>query len=212
MKITFMGMFMSMLGIAGCSAEKSSEKTTTEPKKLGVQIIIGSTREGRISDKISKALQAMVATRTDITTEIIDLRDYKLPFLYDATPPMQQEKISDPVIQKWSDKIKSADAFIIVVPEYNSGYPGVLKNALDLLYKEWNNKPVGLVGHSGGPSGGTSVLAQMRTVTKAFKMIPVMAEIKIPSSWKALDTQGNLVDQTIPAQLNTLIDQLIAAR
>jgi NAD(P)H-dependent FMN reductase len=97
-----------------------------------------------------------------------------------------------------------------VVPEYNSGYPGVFKNALDLLYKEWNNKPVGFIGYSGGASGGTSAIAQLRDVARAFQMIPVSSAINIPSAWKALDLHGNLVDTTIEQKLNTLIDQLRA--
>ncbi|MGC2310123.1 MAG: NADPH-dependent FMN reductase [Candidatus Babeliaceae bacterium] len=178
-------------------------------KKI-IKIILGSTRQGRMSDKIGAALQKMASKRTDVRVEIADLRDYNLPFLNDAISPIYRKEITDPVIQKWSDTIQKADAFIIVVPEYNAGYPGVLKNALDLLYEEWNKKPVAFVGYSGGKNGGANAVAQLRHVVKELKMIPVSAELLIPSSWGAFDSKGQLQDVKIEKALNTMIDQLIA--
>lgn len=190
---------------SGCESAKSS------PKKFNIQIILGSTRPERLSDKLAKSLKAMV-NRTDVSIEIVDLRDYNLPFLNTAIAPASITEISDPFVKKWSDKIKQANAFIIVTPEYNSGYPGVLKNAFDSIYKEWNNKPVAIVSYSGGPSGGTSVTNQLITVTKALQMIPVSKNINIPNSWKAFDENGNLVDNTLSKKFNDIIDLLVAAK
>lgn len=181
------------------------------PKKRAIQIILGSTRQGRTADKIATALQQFVATRTDITTEIIDLRDYNLPFLNDEVPPARREIITDPIIKRWSDKITEADAFIMVVPEYNSGYPGVLKNALDSLYKEWASKPVAFVGYSGGPGGGVSAVAQLRTVAKTLGMIPVLSDLAIPSVWQAFDEKGVLVNKNIEKEFTAMIDHIIKA-
>ena len=213
LKLIVTVLVMTIFG-EGCTAKKKHHEAVqtskdAQSKKTTVQIIVGSTRQGRMSDKIAHALKDMVKDRSDITTEVVDLRTYHLPFLNDEIAPASRKVITDPVIATWSQKISEADAYIIVVPEYNAGYPGVLKNALDSLYKEWNNKPVALVGYSGGPSGGASALAQLRTVTQAFKMIPVSQDIKIPFSWKAFDEDGNLVDKNIPAVLNTVIDQII---
>lgn len=184
-----------------------------ETKKIPlIQIVLGSTRKGRSSDKIGNLLKQMADKRGDISTQIVDLRDFTLPFLNDEEAPSRRKQITDPLVKKWSDKIKEADSFIIIVPEYNAGYPGVLKNALDSLYVEWNNKPVAFVGYSGGPSGGKSVINQLREVTVELEMIPVSLEIKIPTFWKAFDQQGNLVDKTIEARLNSIIDQLIGKK
>jgi len=184
-----------------------SKETTRIPV---IQIILGSTRKARVSDKIGNSLKRMADKRTDISTEIVDLREFNLPFLNDEVAPQKRKEIVDPAVKKWSDKIKEADAYVIVTPEYNSGYPGVLKNALDSLYAEWNSKPVALVGYSGGSSGGTTVLNRLRQVVAALKMKPVSLEIKIPSSWQAFDQQGNFVDKTIEDQLNAIVNQLLA--
>ncbi|HEV2917028.1 MAG TPA: NADPH-dependent FMN reductase [Candidatus Babeliales bacterium] len=192
-----------------CNTSIIKEDITNMKKDIHIAIILGSTRDGRISEKIGVALKYILDKRSDIKPEIIDLKDYNLPFLYDQTPPASQTVITDPIIQKWSEKIRNTDGFIIIVPEYNAGYPGVLKNALDLLYKEWNNKPVGLVGHSGGPSGGISAITQMQTVLHAFKMIPASSSITIPTSWKAFDEKGGLIDQTIEPKLMAIINELL---
>jgi len=186
-----------------------SNNSAYHPK---IQFILGSTHKGRISDKIGTLLKKMADKKQDVSTQIVDLRDFPLPFLNDEVAPSKRKYITDPALQKWSDKIQEADAFIIVVPEYNAGYPGVLKNALDSLYVEWNNKPVAFIAYSGGPSGGTSVIAQLRQVTTELKMKPLTLDIKIPTSWKAFDQQGNLVDTTIEQKLNSIIDQLISTK
>jgi NAD(P)H-dependent FMN reductase len=177
-----------------------------------IKIILGTTRTGRTSKKIADTLKKMADKRTDIHTEIIDLNDYNLPFFNDVIAPDRRETITDPVVQKWSDKITQSSSFIIVLPEYNSGYPGVLKNALDSLYKEWNNKPVAFVGYSGGPTGGSSAIAQLRQVAKTLQMIPIDVEINIPMAWKVFDQDGNLLDKNIEPQLNNMIDAIIAAQ
>jgi NAD(P)H-dependent FMN reductase len=198
-----------MICISSCKEIKSSHDIEHVSTKMNLKIILGSTRQGRTSEKIGNALMHVLNKRADITTEIIDLKDYNLTFLYDEVMPISRKVITDPATKKWSDKIAQADAFIIVVPEYNAGYPGVLKNALDILYKEWNNKPVGFVGYSGGSSGGAHAVAQLHDVALALEMIPVTCVITIPSAWKALDTKGNLINMNIASELNTMVDQLI---
>jgi NAD(P)H-dependent FMN reductase len=203
--------------IANCSEKpkqenisKDAHAATAQATKMSLAIILGSTREGRSSDKIATQVKKIADKRTDFIAEIIDLRDHRLPFLDDAVAPIAREKITDPIVQKWSEVIGSAQAFIFVVPEYNSGYPGVLKNALDSLYKEWNNKPAALIGYSGGPSGGSSALNQLKTVLSALKMTSVEPGIKIPQIWNAFDDLGNFKDKNIEAELNVMLDKLAA--
>lgn len=205
--------------VSGCVVQPSAQnktKTTSNStvQKMNIFIILGSTRQGRMSPALGELIRVLASKRTDITIDVIDLNTFSLPFLNDEIPPSSRKVITDPLVQAWSDKIKAGDAFIIVTPVYNSGYPGVLKNALDLLYHEWNGKPVGFIGYSGGPSGGAEAIAQLRQVTgHGLEMIPVAQEIKIPTSWKARTAQGNFVDASaIEQQLNVMIDQLIAAQ
>lgn len=195
--------------LSSCNDQvKNYDNTKYATKKMNLKVILGSSRQGRTSEKIGGALKRILKQRTNINTEVVDLREYNLPFLHDEIMPAKRKTITDPATKRWSEKIEQADAFIVVVPEYNAGYPGVLKNALDILYKEWNNKPVGFVGYSGGPSGGSSVVAQLREVARALKMIPIEYHITIPSSWKALDAQGNFINMNIEEELNIMIDQL----
>lgn len=179
---------------------------SASPKKIG--ILLGSTRQGRTSHKIGAALQAIAITKQGIETHIIDLRDFNLPFIYEETSPAQRTKIADPCIQKWSKTISSFDAFIFVVPTYNAGYPGELKNAIDLLYKEWAGKPVSFVGYSGGNTGGSEAIDGLTAVTKACNMIPVTVSVKIPTAWKAFDAKGEL-SSTITAEATEMIDNLM---
>lgn len=215
-KIFVAASFITALMFIACidSRENPQERASTaKTKKLNVQIILGSTRQGRTSDKIGRAVKKMLDKNGMIhDVEIIDLRDYNLPFLNDEVAPASREVITDPILKKWSDKILQADAFIIIVPEYNSGYPGVLKNALDSLYKEWNNKPVALIGYSGGPSGASNALAQLRQVILALQMIPVETTIKIPSAWKAFDSKGNMENKNFESELNRMVSDLIKAQ
>jgi NAD(P)H-dependent FMN reductase len=180
------------------------------PSEKTILIILGSTRLERSSEKIVRALQASLTPKSNFIVKVADLRDFQLPFLADAVAPASRKEITDPQVKKWSDKILQADAFIFVVPEYNGGYPGVLKNALDSLYKEWNNKPVGFVGYSGGPSGGKSAIAQLKSVAQALQMVPVECDIFIPTSWKALTKQGKLENKNIEQEFAQLVNQIIA--
>lgn len=188
---------------------KANVSMNNPTKKTLIQFILGSTRNGRLSPKIGDYLKKLAGKRDDVSIEIVDLKNFNLPFLNDEISPSKRKEITDPLVKKWSDKIKEADAFIIISPEYNGGYPGVLKNALDSLYAEWSNKPVAFVGYSGGLSGGTGAIKQLRDVVLELKMKPIDLDIKIATSWKAFDQEGSLVDKTIESRLNSIINELI---
>jgi NAD(P)H-dependent FMN reductase len=176
-----------------------------------IEIILGSTRLGRSSDKIGKNLEK-IAKAKGVNVEIIDLREYTLPFFEEEIIPAKRTVFLDPNVKRWSDKVREASAFVIVCPEYNAGYTGVLKNALDTLYVEWHNKPVGLVGYSGGLSGGAPMIAQLDQVVRRLKMVPVSTSIKIPKVGKAFDSTDNFIDPTIAHDFELMLDQLIAAQ
>ncbi len=116
---------------------------------LNMKVIAGSTREGRFSDKAAAWIAEEIKKQEGVAVEVLDLRDYPLPFYTDPISPamVKDGAYSNEMVRKWATKIREADAFIIVTPEYNHGTSGVLKNALDWVYQEWNNKPVAFVSY-----------------------------------------------------------------
>ncbi|MFZ2523086.1 MAG: NAD(P)H-dependent oxidoreductase [Minisyncoccia bacterium] len=148
-------------------------------KPLKIQIIIGSTRQGRFSEKPAQWIFEEAKKLEGVEVELLDLRDYQLPFLDDSMPPsMAKGQYSDEAIKKWSEKINDGDAFIIVTPEYNHGYSAVLKNALDVISPEWNRKPVGFVSY--GSAMGARSVEQLRQVAVELQMAPIRNAIHIP--------------------------------
>jgi NAD(P)H-dependent FMN reductase len=147
--------------------------------KLKIKIIIGSTRQGRFSEKPAQWIYEEAKKLDDVEAELLDLRDYSMPFFESPmSPSMAKGKYENKVVQKWAEKIKEADAFIIVTPEYNHGYPAVLKNAMDVIYPEWNRKPVGFVSY--GSAMGARAVEQLRQVAIELQMAPIRNAIHIP--------------------------------
>jgi len=146
---------------------------------VNIQIIVGSTRKGRYSDKPAQWIYTELLAVPEVKAEIVDLRDYDLPFFNEAVSPSRLNKqYSQPEIIKWSAKVDQADAFIIISPEYNHGYTAVLKNALDHLYSEWGHKPVGFISYGG--VSGARVIEQIRLVSIELQMLPIKNAIHIP--------------------------------
>lgn len=126
-----------------------------------VQLIIGSTRQNRLSPSIASWIEKQVAKNDELELEIVDLKDLNLPLFDEPMPPSMAPGESDSA-KAWSAKVSSADAFIVLSPEYNAGYPGVLKNAIDYLKPEWHHRPVTIVTYGFG--GGVSSAAQLQQV------------------------------------------------
>lgn len=146
--------------------------------EIKIKIIMGSTREGRFSDKAAKWIDEEVKKYDEISTEIIDLRDYEMPFFNEvATPSSKEEPYKNEAVVRFTAKIKEADAFIIVTPEYNRGTSAVLKNALDWVYQEWNNKPVAFLGY--GVVGAARAIEQLRLNAIELQMAPVRESVNI---------------------------------
>lgn len=143
---------------------------------IRIGIILGSTRPNRNGEQVAKWVSDMASRRSDAEFELIDLRDHPLPHLEEAplarTGPSQNEHI-----RAWSEKIASFDGFVIVTPEYNHSAPGVLKNALDHLYAEWNNKAAGIVSY--GVVGGARAAEQLRMVCGALQMADVSQQVTL---------------------------------
>lgn len=178
---------------------------------MKISIIIGSTRNTPTGKQIADNIVQMLPKISNIDFQVVFVNDYDLPFYVDATSPAsRKDAITDPVFKKWSDLISVSSGFILVAPEYNGGYPAPLKNALDCLYQEWNHKPVGIIGYSGGTSGGSSMIAQLKTVCERLEMVPVATAVKIPQSWKAFNKDGILVEyDRVKKELLMMVDELV---
>ncbi|MEZ4195427.1 MAG: NAD(P)H-dependent oxidoreductase [Candidatus Paceibacterota bacterium] len=131
---------------------------------LNIKVIVGSTREGRFSEKVLPWLTVELDKVKDVAYEILDLRDWAMPFFDYAMSPayVKDGQYPNETATKFATKIAEVDAFIIISPEYNHGYPAVLKNVLDSVYAEWNNKAVGFISY--GSVGGGRVVEQLRQV------------------------------------------------
>ena len=144
-------------------------------KKIGV--IIASTREGRVGRSIAEYVLTQVVANPQFCYDLIDLKQENLPFNDEPMPAVMHQYQHAHTLQ-WSQKISGYDGFVIVTPEYNHGYAAPLKNALDMLYVEWNHKPVALVGYGYGASGTRSI-EQLRQVLTYLQMKPVWREVNI---------------------------------
>ena len=146
---------------------------------IKVKVIIGSTRQNRFSEKPAAWIFEEAKKLEGVEIELLDLRDYEMPF-FDSpmSPSMAGGKYSNEIVKKWAGKINEADAFIVVSPEYNHGYPAVLKNAMDVIYPEWNRKPVGFVSYGGAM--GARVIEQLRQVAVELQMTPIRSAVHIP--------------------------------
>jgi NAD(P)H-dependent FMN reductase len=143
-----------------------------------IQIIIGTTRPGRFSEKPAAWLVDRLGARDDLALEVVDLRDHPLP-LYDQTvPPARSLRdYPAPEIARLGETLDRADGYIMITSEYNHGYPASLKNALDFIFPELNRKPVTFVGY--GNVGGARAIEQLRLVTVEFEMAPLRWAVHI---------------------------------
>jgi len=149
---------------------------------LKIKVIVGSTRANRFSEKTSRWIFDEATKRPAFDAELVDLREYPLPFFEEALPPgLAKDSYANPAVVLWRDKIKEADGFIICTPEYNHGYPAVLKNALDYVYSAWNRKAVAFV--SWGGAGGARAVEQLRLVAVELGMAPTRAAVHVPNPW-----------------------------
>jgi NAD(P)H-dependent FMN reductase len=178
------------------------ERTVTR-----IGIILGSTRPNRNGEQVARWVLEVASGRNDADYELVDLRDYPLPHLDEPLPPSLGDYQNEHTLQ-WAAKIASFDGFVIVTPEYNHGTSGVLKNAIDYLYAEWNNKAVGFVSYGG--AGGARAAEHLRLVAGELQMADVRQQVVL-----SLVTEFEKFsvfkpgDYNLPA-LNTMLDQVVA--
>ena len=143
---------------------------------IRVAIIVGSTRPGRRAEVVARWVYDIASKRSDAEFEVVDILDFNLPLLDEPMSPARGE-YTQPHTKAWSAKIDSFDAFVFVTPEYNHGPSGALKNAIDFLYREWNDKAAAFVSYGG--AGGTRAVEQLRLVMGELQVADVRAQVAL---------------------------------
>jgi NAD(P)H-dependent FMN reductase len=174
---------------------------------LKIGIIVGSTRPGRRAPALAQWVLDIASKRNDASFEIIDIEEFDLPVLDEPMPP-SMGNYSHAHTKRWSEKINSLDGFIFVTPEYNHSISGALKNAIDFIYREWNNKAAGFVSY--GTTGGARAVEHLRGIMAEVQVADVRAHVSL----SLFTDYVNFVEFT-PAQwhfgqLNTMLDQLVS--
>jgi NAD(P)H-dependent FMN reductase len=174
---------------------------------IKVAVIIGSTRPGRVGEAVARWVYEIAQQRGDAEVELVDIKDFNLPLLDEPVPPSMGQ-YSQPHTKAWAAKIASFDAFVFVTPEYNHGTSGALKNAIDYLYREWNNKAAGFVGY--GSAGGTRAVESLRLVMGELQIADVRSQVAL-----SLFTDFENFSVFKPAShheksVNGMLDQVIA--
>ncbi|MBX7266691.1 NAD(P)H-dependent oxidoreductase [Micromonospora sp. Llam7] len=172
-----------------------------------IGIIIGSTRPGRHGETVARWVHGIAAKRVDAEYELVDLQDFNLPHLDEMTPPSLGQ-YTQPHTLRWAEKIASYDGYVFVTPEYNHSTSGALKNAIDFLYAEWNNKAAGFVSY--GSVGGARAVEHLRLVVAELQMADVRAQVALSLF---TDFENFTAFKPGPHQegaVNTMLDQLVA--
>lgn len=172
-------------------------------KKPYIAIVLGTAREGRQSEKVAHFIFTESKKNKSIVTELFDVRD----FLFARTMPPWQEPESKET-KKWRAVAKRADAFVIVAPEYNRGYPGELKILLDSAYDEYEGKPVALCGVSGGGFGGSRVVEQLKLIMLGCEMVPIPTALYFSKVGDLFDDKGRIQDVSHKNRVSSLFKDL----
>lgn len=174
---------------------------------IKIVVICGSTRPKRKSIHVANIIVQQLEDR-GVETRLVDFSLLPLPFVIDESGTFKGQ-YPDANVQAWSGIAQAADGFIIVSPEYNHGYPGVLKNALDWLYDEFDKKPVGIVGVSSGLVGGARMIEQLRTIAGNFGMYDIKETVMVRNSHQTFDESGKLLDDKWLKQVPKFLDSLL---
>lgn len=169
-------------------------------KPLYIPVILGTARQGRASEHAAQLVRSEMQKRPEIETELIDVRALKMK-LDDAGQQMQ-----DPA---YLEKIVRADGLVIVTPEYNHGYPGLLKHALDMCLEEYIHKAVGLCGVSAGPFGGARVIENLLPVMRELGLVATFTDVNFSRVAEAFDDDGNLKDEKYIGRIAGFLNELV---
>jgi NAD(P)H-dependent FMN reductase len=204
--------FDSLLSSFTSNALESEKIFTFKNEKgnmtmIRIGIVIGSTRPGRLAESVGKWTYEVASKRSDAEFELVDIVDYDLPLLDEPVPPSLGQYSKDHT-KRWAAKIDSFDGFIFVTPEYNHGVPAALKNALDFLFAEWNNKAAGFVSY--GSAYGARAVESLRLVMGELMIADVRAQLMLSLFSDFENYTVFKPSERHEKTLNDVIDQVIA--
>src|SRR6202162_835238 len=177
-----------------------------------ISVIVGSTRQGRFSEKPAQWILQHLRKRKEIEPRLLDLRDFPMPFFDQPVPPAMPGRppYEHEVVKKWTAQIAASDGFVFVTPEYNHGPSAVLKNAIDWVYPEWNRKAAAFVSY--GSAMGARSAQQLRKIAIELQLAAIRSSVHIPPATLWAHFQGGDVDKGL-AELDqpadTMLDDLI---
>jgi NAD(P)H-dependent FMN reductase len=173
-----------------------------------LMIIIASTRPGRAGLSIGQWFEQRAARHGVFELDVVDLAQLGLPFLDEPNHPRLRQYTHQHT-KDWSARVQAADAFVLVMPEYNHGMVAPLKNALDFLHHEWQHKPVGFVSY-GGVSAGTRAVQMAKQVLVALRMTPLFDAVTIPFFQQFLDEEGRIsANEVMEQAADVMLDELV---
>jgi NAD(P)H-dependent FMN reductase len=174
---------------------------------LRIGIIMGSTRPQRNNEAVAKWVYELARKRSDAEFELVDIADFNLPLLDEPVPP-SMGRYAQEHTKRWAEKVGSFDAYVFVTPEYNHGISGALKNAIDFVYAEWNNKAAGFVSY--GSAGGARAVEHLRLVMAELMVADVRAQVMLSLFTDFEEMSRFKPDPRHEKSLNTVFDQVIA--
>lgn len=171
-----------------------------QSRPLSIPVILGTVRKGRMSRHAARLVFSELAKRLNVQTELIDICDLPLP-VDDAG-----EAIKNPA---FAEKMNRADALVVVSPEYNHGYPGLLKHVLDSCLKEYVHKAVGIVGVSASVFGGARAIENLLPVMRELGLVTIFWDVNFGTVGKVFDQDGKLLDQAFLGRIDKFLKELI---
>jgi NAD(P)H-dependent FMN reductase len=178
-----------------------------------LQIIIGSTRPTRAADLVAPWVIQRARAHGAFEVEVLDLRDWPLPIFAEylgSIGDFADPTYSTPIVREWNHKVKEADAYLFITPEYNHSISGVLKNAIDSVFVSFafRNKPMVAVGYSGGIAGGVRAIEHLAQIAIEAEMVPLRASVIIPQVSEAFDEDGTPRNHVADISLKVTLDDL----
>lgn len=172
-----------------------------------LQIVVASTRPNRIGLRIAQWFEQRALDHGGFEVELVDLAEVNLP-LFDEPNHPRLGRYEHEHTKAWSAIVDRADAFVFVMPEYNHGFNAALKNALDFVYREWNDKAAGFVSY-GGVAGGTRAVAMLKPVLAALQVVPVVQSVTIPFAGAKVTDGSFDADEPLEAAAVAMLDALV---
>jgi NAD(P)H-dependent FMN reductase len=185
---------------AEIGVRKRFDMSATTQRPLFLPVILGTARQGRQSENVARFVFEEAEKRADVETEVIDVRT--LPMRLDDAGEHMKDAAFSATIQR-------CDGIILVVPEYNHGYPGLLKHALDMNLKEYIHKAVGICGVSAGPFGGARVIEALLPVMRELGLVTIFEDVNFGKVQELFDEQGKLLDQSYVRRMDKFLNELI---